>query len=134
MDDKPKTFKEFQESITAKKNAVENHQSMSEYELIVRAELTDDEVYFIAWCECSNDRTDMEWEGFYRSDDHQNNFVQKMYETHRTEIERIKSELSSNASDTPIADKFRAQLNEIRPKMPQDLKDLIKRMKNKTTE
>ena len=95
MDSKPKTFDEFQESIRAKKEAVKDSYSMNEFELIIRAGLTDEEIYFIAWCKCHNDRVDMEWEGFYRSDERQKAFVQKMYEAHKTEIEKLKKDITN---------------------------------------
>ena len=93
MDSKPKTFDEFQESIRAKKEAVKDSESMNEHELIIRAGLTDEEIYFIAWCQCNNDRVDMEWEGFYRTDEDQKAFVQKMYEAHKEGIEKLRKKI-----------------------------------------
>ena len=95
MDSKPKTFDEFQESIRAKKEAIKDSESINEYELMIRAGLTDDEIYFIAWCKCRNDRVDMEWEGFYRSDEDQKAFVQKMYEMHKEGIEKLKKDITN---------------------------------------
>ena len=89
MDSKPKTFDEFQESIRAKRESVKDSELISEIELIVRAGLTDDEIFFIAWCQCNNDRVDMEWEGFYRSPEDQKAFVQKMYEAYKERIEKL---------------------------------------------
>ena len=92
MKNKGFNLKELSQSLTAKMKAAKTRipADGNRLDVYVEADLTDDELWVLAHSKVNNDRTSMEWEGFYIDDLKAHANVKRRYESLKKRIEEHK--------------------------------------------